>query len=160
LKTLKVILLPLSCLCFAANCFGQNLSDYMNFIAKWEGLSLTAYDDCGAYAVGYGRRVNSKMTITHMQAKRWLAEDTSTALEDARKLVPGFDSKHSCVKLIVVDMSYNLGYNRMKKFVKFLNACAKNDYLEMAKELEDSLWFHQVGRRSRNHVNSLKLLGN
>jgi len=49
----------------------------------------------------------------------------------------------------VVNMCFNLGGTRLSKFKNMLAACKKHDWNEMARQMEDSRWFGQVGRRSK-----------
>ena len=44
---------------------------------------------------------------------------------------------------------FNMGYNRLSKFKNMLKAVDSRDWEEMAKQMEDSRWFGQVGRRSK-----------
>jgi len=46
-------------------------------------------------------------------------------------------------------MCFNLGGTRLSKFRKMIEACKKYDWEEVARQMEDSKWFHQVGRRSK-----------
>jgi hypothetical protein len=46
-------------------------------------------------------------------------------------------------------MCFNLGGTRLSKFKNMLAACRKHDWNEMARQMEDSRWFGQVGRRSK-----------
>ena len=46
-------------------------------------------------------------------------------------------------------MCFNLGANRLGKFRNMLKACANEDWDEMSEQMEDSKWYGQVGRRSK-----------
>ena len=46
-------------------------------------------------------------------------------------------------------MCFNLGGSRLAKFKNMLRACRRHDWKEMAVQMEDSRWFGQVGRRSK-----------
>lgn len=50
---------------------------------------------------------------------------------------------------VLVNMCFNLGANRLSKFVNMLEACKKRDWKEMAVQMQDSTWYGQVGRRSK-----------
>ena len=43
---------------------------------------------------------------------------------------------------------FNLGYDRLSKFKKFLYALKKGLYEDAANEMLDSLWAKQVGNRA------------
>ena len=52
------------------------------------------------------------------------------------------------IQHVLVNMCFNLGGTRLSKFKNMLAACRKHDWAEMARQMEDSRWFGQVGRRS------------
>ena len=52
------------------------------------------------------------------------------------------------IQHVLVNMCFNLGGTRLSKFRNMLYACSVSDWNEMARQMEDSRWFGQVGRRS------------
>ena len=60
-----------------------------------------------------------------------------------------FDSLPEDIQHVLVNMCFNLGANRLGKFRNMLKACSVSDWEEMARQMEDSRWFGQVGRRSK-----------
>ena len=46
-------------------------------------------------------------------------------------------------------MCFNLGPNRLSKFRNMLYASSVGDWEEMSRQKEDSRWYGQVGRRSK-----------
>ena len=48
----------------------------------------------------------------------------------------------------MIDISFNLGATRLRKFKKALKAMADEDYEKAANEFMDSRWSEQVGRRA------------
>ena len=55
----------------------------------------------------------------------------------------------SDIQRVLVNMCFNLGGTRLSKFKNMLTACRAHDWNEMARQMEDSRWFGQVGRRSK-----------
>jgi len=53
------------------------------------------------------------------------------------------------IQHVLVNMCFNLGGSRLSKFENMLRACRRHDWKNMAKEMEDSKWFYQVGRRGK-----------
>jgi len=53
------------------------------------------------------------------------------------------------IQHVLVNMCFNLGASRLGKFRNMLAACRSYDWAEMARQMEDSKWFGQVGRRSK-----------
>ena len=52
------------------------------------------------------------------------------------------------IQHVLVNMCFNLGGTRLSKFKNMLKACKEHNWSEMARQMEDSRWFGQVGRRS------------
>jgi lysozyme len=50
-------------------------------------------------------------------------------------------------RIVIIDMIYNLGLTRFMKFQKMISAIHERDFDLAADELEDSLYFRQVGHR-------------
>ena len=53
------------------------------------------------------------------------------------------------IQHVLVNMCFNLGPNRLSKFRNMLYACSVGDWEEMSRQMEDSRWYGQVGRRSK-----------
>ena len=60
----------------------------------------------------------------------------------------GFNNLPEEIQRVLVNMCFNLGGTRLSKFRNMLKACKEHDWSEMARQMEDSRWFRQVGRRS------------
>ena len=60
-----------------------------------------------------------------------------------------FDSLPENAQHTLGDMCFNLGAIRLGKFRNMLYACSVSDWNEMARQMEDSRWYGQVGRRSK-----------
>lgn len=80
------------------------------------------------------------------------------AINDAIKFLgkENYDRQPDQVKIVVINMAYNLGYNRLNKFIKFRDALINNNYDRAAEEMIDSRWYHQVGNRSKELVHRIK----
>lgn len=53
------------------------------------------------------------------------------------------------IQRVLVNMCFNLGGTRLSKFRNMLKACKEHNWKEMAVQMEDSRWYGQVGRRSK-----------
>jgi lysozyme len=53
------------------------------------------------------------------------------------------------IQRVLVNMCFNLGGSRLGKFRNMLKACKEHNWKEMAVQMEDSRWYGQVGRRSK-----------
>jgi lysozyme len=135
---------------------------YMRFVERWEGRKNTAYVDADGYSIGVGHHFKDKSkfptAISDEKINELLVKDIKQALADAKSIVRNFDNLPYDVKLIVVDMSFNLGKTGFSKFKKAIDACHNRDWKTMAKELENSKWYRQVKNRSKHHIASLNNL--
>jgi|TARA_B100000900_G_C20475054_1_gene673025 GH24 family phage-related lysozyme (muramidase) len=53
------------------------------------------------------------------------------------------------IQHVLVNMCFNLGGTRLSNFKNMLSACRSHNWEQMAAEMENSRWYSQVGRRSK-----------
>ncbi len=53
------------------------------------------------------------------------------------------------IQRVLVNMCFNLGGSRLSKFRNMLKACREHNWKEMSVQMQDSRWYRQVGRRSK-----------
>lgn len=149
--TYLVFLLPVLCA-------AQSPSDYKEFIAASEGTRNMPYlCSAGALTVGIGHTGNVENRFySDKEIDLLFQKDLVVALSDARYLFPSFGSQPNNVRLVLASLSFNMGQNRLAKFIKFRKAIEANDYKTAAAELRNSLWFRQVGNRGTKYVKILK----
>jgi len=97
---------------------------------------------------------DGEMSITRDQAVTLLGSDIEDAIRRARHDIPNFLEHPDDVKLILVDMTYQL--YTVTKLPKFTSYIIKRNYKKAADELEDSLWYKQSKRRAKHHVDKLR----
>ena len=123
-------------------------------IKEHEGFRDTVYSDSLGFAtIGYGHLVlpsdNFVEGVTY--DKETLEEvfdnDFKIALDSARELLRDIEHNH-IVFGVIVEMCFQLGKTGVSKFKNMLKACREHNWSEMARQMEDSRWFKQVGRRS------------
>ncbi|WP_375751592.1 glycoside hydrolase family protein [Vibrio sp. HN007] len=116
-------------------------------LKKHEGLRLKPYH-CTAnkLTIGYGRNIEDN-GISEAEAEVMLQHDINRTLEEAKTL-PFFSSLNETRQAVIVDMMFNLGFNRFKKFERMLIALERNNYNMAAIEMLDSRWAVQVGKRA------------
>lgn len=104
--------------------------------------------------LGYNvkRLIRGEERITKEDADRLLYWGLEQAISDARQFLPNFDEQPLRVKSILTDMAYNLGINRLNSFRNFKESLINKDYSRAKTEMINSLWFRQVGNRSRRLV--------
>lgn len=95
-------------------------------------------------AWNYDVRANG---LTEAQAERLLQLDHRKARTAAANL-PGFGKLNEARKEVLTNMVFNMGVSRVRGFKNMLAAIAKGDYDLAAREMLDSKWAEQVGRRA------------
>ena len=60
-----------------------------------------------------------------------------------------FEELPENIQHVLVNMCFNLGGTRLSKFKNMLAACRSHNWQEMARQMQDSRWYYQVGRRSQ-----------
>lgn len=124
------------------------------------GLNLKR-EDAPAIVASAGANYNAVLSgqqkLTDEQIKTIFKSTLSIAYADAKKFMPNFDNLPKNIKLVILDLSFNLGYTRLSKFIRFKEALLVKDYNAAARELTTSKWATQVGNRVNNIVNLLKI---
>jgi len=115
-----------------------------------EGYEPTVYYDTrGIPTGGWGHAFLIGSPIPPNVANTYFKLDMKAALDDYATLGLDLDPVR---RAVVIDMLFNLGLYRLKKFEKMLAALRRHDYETAALEMMDSKWFKQVGIRARELV--------
>lgn len=126
----------------------NSLDEVIELIQQHEGFSGKPYlCPAGKLTIGYGRNLEAN-GIRKPEADFLLLND-----------ILYFDSQissrwhHYCVlppkkKMVLIDMAYNLGINGLFNFKRMIKAIEAGDYIEASKEMLDSNWAKQVGKRA------------
>lgn len=117
-------------------------------IKEHEGLRLKPYEcTAGKLSIGYGRNLDDN-GISEVEANALLDNDLdSVCLRlESQDFWPSLCAARQAV---LMDMCFNLGWPRLSGFRKMLAALRISDYAGAAKEMEDSAWFRQVGKRAK-----------
>lgn len=113
-----------------------------------EGLKLKPYEcPTGYITIGYGRNIQQN-GITLAEAEMLLDNDIERVIKELEKWPSVFNELSENRKAALIDMSYNLGFNKLFQFRNFLAALQKKDFDLAAKEMLDSKWAAQVGNRA------------
>lgn len=117
-----------------------------DLIIKHEGIVLYPYrDSVGKLTIGVGHNLDD-LGISRRAAEFILDEDIANA-EEMLEEVFDIENLPPDVKAVMLDMMFNLGYNRFIGFKKMIAAVKAGDYKLAAKEAKDSKWCKQVGSR-------------
>lgn len=155
-----------------------SFDEIYNFIKEHEGYRPQVYiDTVGKPTVGIGLNLkredapalvtsaganynavlSGQQKLTDEQIKAIFKSTLAIAYADAKKFMPNFDYLPKNLKLVILDLSFNMGYTRLSKFIKFKEALLVKDYNAAARELMNSKWATQVGNRVNSVVSLLKV---
>ena len=145
-------------------------------LIQHEGLKLQVYKDTlGIDTIGIGRNLEdrgiSKQELDDMDIPNigliyeygitetdavYLAENDVQIVEDELLMAhPCVDRLDSVRQLVLVDMAFNMGVPRLRKFKKMWAAIHEDDFQTAAKEMLDSKWAIQVKSRSHKLANMM-----
>ena len=146
-----------------------NREDFVNKLIAHEGLRLQVYQDTlGIDTIGIGRNLEDRgitkeeldwMDIPSMDAvyeygiseadAMYLAQnDVQIVEEELVRAHPCVEELDAVRQLVLMDMAFNMGVPRLRKFKKMWNAVHENKFDIAAKEMLDSRWAIQVKSRS------------
>ena len=150
---------------------------FIEKLIEHEGMVLTVYQDTlGIDTIGVGRnlidRGISKEELDYMDipnmgviyefginendAKYLLENDIEIVEKELCAAHPCVEELDSVRQLVLMDMAFNMGVPRLKKFVKMWNAIHEGMFYIAAEEMLDSRWATQVGRRADILSNAMK----
>lgn len=127
-------------------------------LIKEEGLSLSTYDDgLGNFTIGVGHLLREPSDpITLEQAGKLLNKDIMTAVEQCVKNIPCYGELDEVRQYVLISMMFNMGWNRLKTFKKFLLALDNKSFSVASEEMLDSRWANQVKNRSKKLAKMMK----
>jgi len=115
------------------------------------GLNLKrpeARDFIARVGADYNRILTGVDSLTDKQINELFNLCLQVAYKDAKTFMPNFDSLPKNVKLVILDMSFNLGGPRLNKFKNTRQFLLHGDYDSASREILQSKWAKQVGRRA------------
>jgi lysozyme len=100
------------------------------------GWFLPYTDSVGKLTIGYGHLVEKGLApdIALMQFQ----VDIADAIEDVRHNFSCYDQLSRPRQLVLVSLAFNLGRDKLSKFVRFIGAVHRFDWNDAADELLDS----------------------
>ena len=146
-----------------------NRENFVNKLIAHEGLRLQVYQDTlGIDTIGIGRNLEDRgitqeeldwMDIPNIKAvyeygiteadAMYLAQnDVQIVEEELLRAHPCVEDLDAVRQLVLMDMAFNMGVPRLRKFAKMWNAVHENKFDIAAKEMLDSRWAIQVKSRS------------
>ena len=104
----------------------------------------------GHWTLGIGRNVdiNGGLGLSEKEVDFLLEQDIERVIKELSTEYAWFSDLDDVRKDAMIDISFNLGATRLRKFVLALDAMATADYTSAAEEFLDSDWSRQVKGRS------------
>jgi lysozyme len=137
---------------------GDSLELAKSYIKENEGLRLRKYkDSLGKWTIGFGHLIlpgENYSVITQKQADELFEKDFTKHFNEAKKF-PNFENLTGTQQIVVVDLCFNMGGNFYLNFPKFTKHLSEGDAVNAAKELKDSKYYKQTGRRAKNNIKLL-----
>ena len=103
-------------------------------------------DEVGKTTIGYGHNLDAK-GLPQDVARMLLSIDIADAIDDVRHNFSCYDQLTRPRQMVLVSMAFNLGRERLAKFIRFIAAVHLGKYDEAADHLLDSLAAKQAPAR-------------
>jgi lysozyme len=121
-------------------------------LKRHEGVKYYVYKDhLGYETIGVGRCLKEGvgLGLTHDEVDYLLMNDINRCLEELDAAFPWFKDLTEIRREAMINLCFNLGLTRLRKFEKALAAMSIHNYEEAADEFLDSRWAKQVGNRAK-----------
>ena len=130
--------------------------DLLAQLKRHEGYSSKAYQDSvGVWTIGYGTNLQ-ELSISILQADSWLIQAMQEAELQLLRRYSFVSDLSESRQNVLINMTYNMGINRLSRFRKMWLALKAGDFDEACLEMIDSKWFNQVGERALELVNQMQ----
>ena len=125
-------------------------------LIEHESLRLKPYRcSAGKLTIGVGRNLDDN-GISKSEAMFMLDNDIDVSINDLHKIFPDFNNLNETLQMVLIDMMFNLGLTRFRKFKKMIAAVKTEDWKEMVVQMKDSAWYRQVGIRAKNLIKMIE----
>ena len=106
--------------------------------------------------VEFGQSVGTKVSEDRVNAV--FEKDVQKMIKEAKILFPNFDSLPEEAQQVIVNMTFNMGKPRLSNFKKFIAYINESKWEEASKEMLNSAWAKQVGKRAQRLSNRIKII--
>ena len=135
-----------------------NMEELFEDIKRHEGFRSKVYDDSlGIPTIGYGFAIKD-LELDEDDCNHILEKKISKLIPQIFSRWKFLNDAPNDVKIVVVNMCYQMGVNGVSKFKKFLQALEEQDYGWAAIEMLDSKWSKQTPTRAQELSDKIKEL--
>lgn len=106
--------------------------------------------------IGFTHGVTPDSRMSAPQARQQLRAKLNFYWNELTKVIPDIQEHPFVVQTVFYNMIFNLGRTRLSKFVNTLRFLKQRNYAQVADNLEKSLWYRQVGVRSKYLVDRIR----
>ena len=125
-------------------------------IKKHEGFKQFPYHDTkNKITIGYGHNL-SDVGLKESECDLLLSNDIFTATYELYHFIPWAQNLDDVRKAVMIEMTFNIGIEKVLQFRKLLDALQNKDYQQAAKEMLDSEWAKEVGNRAHDMAYSME----
>lgn len=97
--------------------------------------------------------------ISEEKVQEWFEKDVQVAINDCQDIFNNFGSLPEDIQHVLINMAFQLGGPRLRKFKKLIASVEMEDYREMSLEMEDSRWFKQTTNRAQRLIDRVVRYG-
>jgi lysozyme len=113
-----------------------------------EGVEPFPYTDTvGKLTIGVGRNLTDR-GLSDDEIDHLLRSDIDLCIGDLNRGVPWWVTLSPVRQRVLINMCFNLGWPRLRGFVRTLSAMRRGDFTTAAEGMRLSLWAKQVGARA------------
>ena len=109
----------------------------------------------GKITIGIGRNIQ-EIGLSEDEIEYLLQNDINRCKNELREIFPDFDELPENVKLVLIDMIFNLGKTRFLGFKHMIEAVKERNWGKMIEEMKNSRWCKQVKNRCEDDVELIK----
>jgi lysozyme len=104
----------------------------------------------------FGQSVGTK--VSEDRVNEVFEKDVQKMIKEAKILFPNFDSLPEEAQQVIVNMTFNMGRPRLSNFKKFISYINESKWEEASKEMLNSAWAKQVGKRAQRLSDRIKII--
>jgi lysozyme len=128
-------------------------------LKRHEGVRYYVYrDHLGYETIGVGRCINRAvgLGLSPDEVEYLLINDVQRCIEELDGAFEWFKDLDEVRREAMINLCFNLGLTKLRKFVNALEAMKQRNYNKAAAEFLNSKWANQVGERSREVAHMIR----
>jgi len=138
--------------------FQVDLEELITDLKRHEGFRSRVYDDTrGIPTIGIGFAIKD-LELDEEVCNLILEKKITKLLPRIFNRFPFLKDQPNTVKIVVINMCYQMGVSGVSKFKNYLKALENNDYITAAVEMLDSRWSRQTSGRAKELSEKIKSL--